>query len=300
MKNLIFLALLSSFTWAQSILPCEEYTKKAQHVIGISPPINMMLQTLNDYKFPAKISKKDEIFKKLSSIETLVSQNIDLVILWNSTGDYSNLASKLAHVGIDTCSLDLSSLKSYVQGYKTLGSIMNKEKRAEELSSYIQEKLEILKNLREKNTNKKALSIYYTKSEDGLVSECQESIHSEPIFLIGALNPLSCLGIKNMRMTINLEKLFVMNPEVILTTNKKFFANVQREKKYSVLQAVKNKKVFLVPNTPINWLDNPPSFFKILGVFWLGKQVYPEVFTMDLKKEQETFFKLFLHRGLDE
>lgn len=136
MKNLIFLALLSSFTWAQAILSCQEYAKKSKNIMGSSPPINMMIQSVKNYKFPSKISKKDDAFKKLASIETLVKRNVDLVVLWSSAGNYSNLANKLHKVGIDTCSLDLSTLENYVEGYKVLGSIMNEQKRGETLSLY--------------------------------------------------------------------------------------------------------------------------------------------------------------------
>lgn len=299
MKNFVWLSLLFvSILHAYKVEPCEKYTKISQNTIGSSPPINMMIQTLKNYKFPKKISKKSDAFKKLASIETLVKRRVDLVVLWNSKGDYSNLAAKLHKVKIDTCSLDLTSLQSYVHGYKTLGTIMDKKSRGKELAKYIQDKLDLLHTLvQEKHV---PLSIYYAKSENGLLSECDNSIHTEVFSLIGAKNALTCNELKNLRITISLEKLFLLNPDVIITSKKQFYKDVRKKKKYRFLKAVQNDKVFLIPSNPINWIDNPPSFFKVLGSFWLGKQVYPNVFTMDLKKEQETFFKLFLHRGLNE
>jgi iron complex transport system substrate-binding protein len=291
---ILFVSILNAY----QIESCEKYTKTSQNIIGSSPPINMMIQTLKNYKFPKKISKKSDAFKKLASIEALVQKKIDLVVLWNSKGDYSNLAAKLRKVKIDTCSLDLTNLQSYVQGYKTLGVIMNKQERGNELAKYIQEKLDLLHILAQKNDS--PLSIYYAKSENGLLSECDNSIHTEVFSLIGAKNALTCKGLKNLRITISLEKLFLLNPDVILTSKKKFYENVRKKKKYRFLKAVQNEKVFLIPSSPINWIDNPPSFFKVLGAFWLGKQVYPNVFTMDLAKEKRNFFKLFLHRGLNE
>jgi len=65
------------------------------------------------------------------------------------------------------------------------------------------------------------------------------------------------------------------------------------------LKAVKQKKVYLIPTKPINWIDNPPSFFKILGLFWLGQKVYPDYYKYDLDKEKAEFYKLFLQRKND-
>jgi iron complex transport system substrate-binding protein len=85
-----------------------------------------------------------------------------------------------------------------------------------------------------------------------------------------------------------------MNPDVIITSSKDFYKKVFQESKYSYLKAVKEKRVYLVPKKPINWIDNPPSFLKILGALWLGQTLYPEYYQYDLKAQKKEFFKLFL------
>lgn len=294
-----FLLLLISLNilYADKTIRCEEYTQISKDVTGKSPPLNMMIQTIKEYRFPERISKQDEAFKKLSGIESLVEKRVDLVVLWNSSGDYTKLSNRLHKVNIDSCAMDLDSIYSYVEGYRTLGKIMNRENRANELSAYIDEKLTSIEVIKESIPVQNRLSVYYARSEDGLESDCKGSSHSEVIGLVGGTNPIRCDKIKNMHMTIGLERLMSLNPDVIITANKNFFKKVFKEQKYRYLKAVKEEKVYLIPTRPINWIDNPPSFFKILGALWLGQKVYPDHYKYDLEDEKKYFFKLFLQQG---
>lgn len=119
----------------------------------------------------------------------------------------------------------------------------------------------------------KKLKIYYAKSEDGLVSECGDTLHADFISLIGATNALTCNDLKNVRMTINLEKLYVLNPDVILTSSKNFYEDVQHKSKFKPLRAVRNHQVFLIPLEPTNWLDNPHLFLRLWVFYGLGKSL---------------------------
>jgi iron complex transport system substrate-binding protein len=296
MKYIFILGVVCTFLFSFEIMQCKEYQKQSNNIIGSSPSINMMIQTLKSYEFPQKISKQDAMFKKLSSIESLVEQKVDLVVLWNSKADYSNLASKLAKVGIDSCSLDLSSLEKYIEAYTVLGKIMNQQSRANILSNHIKEKKKSIDALKTSIKQEEKLSVYYARGEDGLESECEGSIHAEAIDIIGAKNPLQCNSFKNMRININYETLLLLNPDVIITSSKNFLEKAFSSQKYAYLNAVKNKRVYLIPNKPINWLDNPPSFFKILGVYWLSEKVYPNLYRFDIEKEKKEFFNLFLNR----
>jgi len=55
-----------------------------------------------------------------------------------------------------------------------------------------------------------------------------------------------------------------------------------------------------VPNTPFNWLNYPPTCMRSLGVRWLAKTLYPDLYRPDIKKETKQFFKLFLNVDISE
>jgi iron complex transport system substrate-binding protein len=63
---------------------------------------------------------------------------------------------------------------------------------------------------------------------------------------------------------------------------------------WSGIRAVRDGRVHLIPRTPFNWFDRPPSFMRILGLKWLMSILYPREYTVDLIQETREFYSLFL------
>jgi len=50
------------------------------------------------------------------------------------------------------------------------------------------------------------------------------------------------------------------------------------------VKAVKDKQVYLAPNSPFNWFEGPPGVNSIIGIPWTAKVLYPDRFKdMDIK-----------------
>lgn len=66
------------------------------------------------------------------------------------------------------------------------------------------------------------------------------------------------------------------------------------------LRAVREKRVFVVPTTPFNWLGRPPSLNRFLGLKWGAWALYPDLAAarFDINAETRRFFKLFYHHDL--
>lgn len=296
MKFFLTLIVLSTYLFSSQVIECKDYFGKSKNLIGQTRSMNLMIKSLDGTNFPFKINKNNSLFAKMPSIEVLARNNIDLVVLWNSKGDLLNISNKLNTIGINTCSLNLDTISNYVESYKILGRLMNKEERALMLSNYVKEKVNLINKTREKIPENERLNVYHAKGEDGLLTNCKNSPHSELIEFVGAKNPIICNKMKKQRIKLNFEELLIQNPDVIITDNKGFYKKVYKSKKYKFLKAVKEKKVFMIPHNPINWMDNPPSFFKSLGALWLGSTIYPKYYDYDIKKEEEVFFALFLNK----
>jgi iron complex transport system substrate-binding protein len=63
---------------------------------------------------------------------------------------------------------------------------------------------------------------------------------------------------------------------------------------------VKNKRVHLIPDEPINWFDRPPSFMRFIGLKWVMNLLYPNEYRIDMVKEARDFYRLFLGVDLSE
>ena len=60
------------------------------------------------------------------------------------------------------------------------------------------------------------------------------------------------------------------------------------------LRAIKAGNIHLVPITPFNWVDRPPSFMRIVGIEWLANIFHPKEVKLDLSREIKEFYALFL------
>ena len=67
------------------------------------------------------------------------------------------------------------------------------------------------------------------------------------------------------------------------------------------LSAVSAEQLMLwQPTAPYNWMGDPQSVNRIIGIKWLGNLVYPDVFDCDMIKETQIFYEIFYHYDISE
>lgn len=100
--------------------------------------------------------------------------------------------------------------------------------------------------------------------------------------------------------SINFERVLSYNPEVILVYERDFYSQIYSDPKWRHIDAVKNRRVYLLPKGSFSWFDRPPSFMKIMGLQWLMNVLHSEHYPLDLNTETKRFYKLFLQLDLNE
>jgi iron complex transport system substrate-binding protein len=100
--------------------------------------------------------------------------------------------------------------------------------------------------------------------------------------------------------TVSLEQVLGWNPEVIVALDRAFVHQAPTDPVWRDLSAVQGRRLYLVPHEPFPWVDFPPSVNRLIGLYWLGKVLYPELFPEDLREEVRRFYTLFYHRTPDE
>jgi iron complex transport system substrate-binding protein len=58
---------------------------------------------------------------------------------------------------------------------------------------------------------------------------------------------------------------------------------------------VREGRVHLAPQIPFGWVDAPPSGNRLIGLWWLAKTFYPELFKEDLRELTRDFYTKFYH-----
>ena len=232
--------------------------------------------------------------------ETLLSLHPDVVFLWNNDAS-SQLAQYLFESSkIPSINVELESVESLPKAYLFFGEVLERMPRARVLSKYAKEALEKTKNVVQINALKRPV-VYYAEGADGLATECAESFHFSPIKFVGIRSAFDCIQKTMVGMEkVSMEALLAKNPDVIIASDEKFFKSVYADSRWSAIKAVKNKRVYLVPKDPVNFLDRPPSFMKILGVEWLASVIYPKEYKKDILSETASFYKLYLRKDISK
>lgn len=194
--------------------------------------------------------------------------------------------------------MDLSNAED---AYRTLGKLVGEEERAEKLAQYAEETIVEAKQLASTISDDKQVEVYYGRGDDGLSGVVKGTQHSEVIETINALNVVvDQESTHGGAADISMEQLMLWQPDVIIFDPDSIYADIYTRTEWSGLEAVKNKKVYEVPEGPYNWMSSPPSVNRLMGVKWLGNLLYPDVYQYDMVKETQEFYHLFYQYDLTE
>lgn len=235
--------------------------------------------------------------------EMLLAVRPDVMIFWswNHAAFNRRLAQQLEDWGIPVVFVDLDRFDQYATALRFLGDLLDRKERAEQLASYGEQALAAVRAATADIPADERTRVYYAEGMDGLETEPQGSFHAELIPFAGGRN-VHCGALKHYRGRdkLSLEQVLLYDPEVILVQEKAFFEAVQTDARWQKVQAVRDGRVWLIPDLPANWFDRPPSFMRYLGLQWLAHQLYPKHFSLDLKTETRSFYKTFLGTEPDD
>lgn len=237
------------------------------------------------------------------NIEMILKTKPDIVVVQNFGSVFNARVNQalLKSVPGPVVSVELVTVSDYPRSILYLGSLLGREARAKKLAAYAEKTIAEMKSFRARIPEHKKVSVYYAEGVDGLNTECDVSKRSELINLAGGNNVHHCVIRDAYGMEkVSFEQVMLYNPDVILVFEKAFFQSIFNDSRWQRIRAVKNKRVYLIPNQPFNWFDRPPSFMRLLGVKWLANVLYPDYYRGSVVKDSQRFFKLFLSVDLSD
>ena len=295
---------------------------RPKRVYSASPPVTYMLYALDPsmlagLNFPLRDWEKKYLDKRMQSLpvlggwfgqaqrpnfEMVLKVQPEIIVVMKAGGAINSNINEavMKTMPIPVIQVGLDDLSDYPDAFISLGKILGRETRARELASYIRKTLSEAKTLASVIPLQKKISVYYAEGVEGLSTECDSSWHAELIPLAGGRNVHHCRTKDLMGMEkLSFEQLMLYNPEVMIVMEKVFYEKVFSDPLWQRLKAVRNKRVYLIPKQPFNWFDRPPSFMRFLGAKWLANLLHPDKYRIDMVKETQKFFKLFLAVNLN-
>lgn len=205
-------------------------------------------------------------------------------------------------LGIPVVFVKLESFEDINNTIQILGKIFGKEKKAEEIVNYYSEKFHYLKDTIENISSKpKVLVVFYDGKSHSYKTFGGDMFQSKLVETAGGHSVSRNLrGKKN----INAEQVAMWNPDIILIIQ--YRSSAQKSKEYILtdplwkkVKAVKDGKVYIVPNDGENWIDPCPKW--ILGLYWCTKIFHPDISQeLKLKEMIEDFYERFFSLTIEE
>ena len=98
-----------------------------------------------------------------------------------------------------------------------------------------------------------------------------------------------------------MEQVISWNPDKIITNDPEFYSHVYNDSNWGKINAVKNKEVYLSPQSPFKWFDRPVGANMIIGVPWTAKVLYPDDYKdINMKDATKEFYSNFYHIDLSD
>ena len=198
---------------------------------------------------------------------------------------------------------DTSNIEKVGESITFMGEIVGAQEKASQLNDFNNKYLDMVHDRSSKLSDSDKKKIYYAQGDDGLQTSPSHSTHGQLIDLIGGVNVADSLGQGNTTggVQVSMEQVISWNPDKIITNDLEFYKHVYNDSNWGKLDAVKNKEVYVSPQSPFKWFDRPVGANMIIGVPWTAKVIYPDDYKdINMVDTTKEFYSNFYHVDLSD
>lgn len=239
--------------------------------------------------------------KQNANYDAIIAQNPDVVFVGHGEDKetVNAIQEKFGQIPVVDVEGD-NNLTDIVPAIQFMGKVLGEENKSNELVSFYKNVSDKVKKTVSIIPESEKKRVYYAKGANGLSTFAPGSPQTQLINLCGGVNVAQSSANKGA-MGVSMELVSQWNPDVIITSDAHFYQNVYTNKSWQNVNAVKNKQVYLTPESPFNWFETPPGANTIIGIPWTAKVLYPDKFSdMDLENLTKEFYSEFYHYNLTD
>jgi iron complex transport system substrate-binding protein len=229
-----------------------------------------------------------------ANLEAVLAVKPDLILDVGSTSaTFVSLAERVQEqTGIPYALLD-GRFTATVSTLRKVGELIHRQTEAEARAAYAEQTLATIKARIDAVPPAERPRVYYARGPRGLETGLGGSINVETIEFLGAHNVAA--ERQGGLAIVSIEQVLVWNPDVIITIDQDFAANVAHDPQWALVAAVRAGRVHLSPKLPFGWVDFPPAVNRLIGLWWLAKILYPAHFPQDMQALTRDFYTRFYH-----
>ncbi len=198
---------------------------------------------------------------------------------------------------------DTTNVEKVDSSITFMGEIIGAQDKAKELTDFNDKYLDIVHDRASKLSDSDRKTVYYAQGDDGLQTSPSHSTHGQLIDLVGGKNVADAANQGNTTsgIQVSIEQVISWNPDIIITNDQKFYDSIYSNPNWANINAVKNKEVYVSPQSPFKWFDRPVGANMIIGVPWTAKIIYPDDYKdIDMVSATKEFYSNFYHFDLSD
>lgn len=185
--------------------------------------------------------------------------------------------------------------QAYNQGLKTgiqlIGEVVNRQKQAAELIDYTFTQRKMVSDRLQSVPAQQRVRVYM--ANPGLSTYGSGKYTGLMMNHAGALNVAEST-VKGFKQ-VSLEQVIAWDPQVIFVQDRypSVVNEIENDPKWQVIDAVKNHRVYLMPEYAKAWGYPMPEALAI-GELWMAKKLYPQKFAdVDMQKQADAYYQRF-------
>jgi iron complex transport system substrate-binding protein len=228
-----------------------------------------------------------------ANLEVVLSLKPDLILDYGYISPtFTSLADRVhEQTGISYALLD-GRFGAIAASYRTLGALIGRQEAADSLARYAEDTVKTITARIASVPRDKRPRVYYARGPRGLETGLGGSINVETIEML-AQNVAG--GMRGGLANVSIEQVLLWDPEVIVTIDLDFATSVLTDPAWASIAAVRARRVHLSPKLPFGWVDFPPSVNRLIGLWWLAKILYPDLFPENMRALTRDFYTRFYH-----
>jgi len=256
--------------------------------------LEYLLPGTDKLKYMGTLSGGGEIQREL-----LVKEDIQLVFSISGIGltaSDQDEAIKLQEMTNIPVVLVDGSFDRIADAYRFIGDIMGRQERAEEIAVFLEDIYKRVVDSVAGVRDEERVSLYYAEGPFGIATEPDTSQHALTFEVAKAKNVAAVELNVGIGMTnVSLESVVEWDPEVIVAWDDVIRGGadeiIRTDKKWAQIKAVKDGRVYTMPNAPYAWCDRPPGVNRFIGIQWVANMLYPDRYNVDMVEATREFYR---------
>ena len=235
------------------------------------------------------------------NIEELVKTDPDVVFVRENTYNTDGEMKKLEAFDLPVVVVDSNTIEEQRKAVEVVGEVCGGKaiEKAKAYDRFFQEAIDTAEQKAKQIKPEDAVSVYHSINE-ATRTDMENTLPAQWMDIVGVKNVSVGRKLSEIegKTYASLEQIYLWDPAIIICNEPGVPNYIMTDSKWAELTAVKNKTVYQMPIGISRW-GHPGSAETPLAIYWLGKLVYPQLYSdISVEEKATEFYKTFFNYDL--